>query len=371
MLRTQFAFGLVCLAILSSGCSSLGKMPNMPWESGQPETKIPLKMVVTWKDAVRYNPNDPPTRGFGARIHFYDESNQPIRVKGSLTVYGYDDGRSLSFDAERPDRKFVFDADKLEGHYSLSKVGHSYSFWIPWDRAGGAQKAVTLAPFFRTETGQVIMCEQSKQILPGLEKPEVPNMQPSPSDWMVPSEVAQVGYQRPTQTPTQQPMPSSGPGCYTTPTNNQRLRTTTFNLPSTMQERLKNVAPNTNFGQTARPAMPTAPPQFHAASHLEQQSLPPGYAERFQNHAPRDFRLTPGVNLQTFRPQFSEAEAYSAYLAKGQPISRPQVTALGAPPYSQQMTPQLPLPQTDQPVSNHLQTPQFPSTWPPGLQPTR
>ena len=366
MLRNYFAFSLVCLAILSSGCSSLGKMPTMPWESGQPETKIPSKMVVTWKDAVRYNPNDPPTRGFGARIHFYDESNQPIRVNGSLTIYGYDDARSKSFDAERPDRKFVFDADKLEGHYSLSKIGHSYSFWVPWDRAGGQQIEVTLAPFFRTESGQVIMSEQSKQILPGRENPAMPSMQPSPSDMMLPNEVAQVGYQRTTPVPQE----SVGQPAYTNPEFDQRPRTTTFSLPSTMQERLKNVVPNTKYDHTSRPTPSTAP-AIQAMHHRETQPLPSGYAERFQNHAPRDFRLTPGVNLQTFRPQFSEAEAYSAYLAKGEPINRPQVMAPGAPPYSPQMTPQLPLPQTDQAVSNRLPTPQSPSTWPPGLQPTR
>lgn len=381
MQRTAFALSLVCLTVLAaSGCSSLGKMPSMPWEDEEPEYKVPLKMVVTWKDAVRYNPNDPPTRGFGGRIHFYDETQKPVRVQGSLTIYGYDDARHGDIDTERPDRKFVFDAEKMQSHYSMSKLGHSYSFWIPWDRAGGEQKEITLAPFFRTEMGQVIMSEQSKHLLMGVAKKEEnqapqPQYQPSPSDQVMP-EVAQVNFQRnvaPAPTQVQQTqMPQQ---------QTSQLNTTTIQLPSTMKERLRYVVPNhpptspqammpSQYPQ--QPVMPQYPAmQQQPSQPLMNQASAQYQGGPYQSRAPQSLQLKPGVNLQTFRPDFADSKAYSNYLASGQqitgqPAMAPAIQA-GSPP----MTPQLPGTQTVRPTANHLQTPQSPTLWPPGLPQTR
>lgn len=376
MQRHAFALCLVYLTVLAaSGCASLGKMPKMPWEDEEPEYKIPLKMVVTWKDAVRYNPNDPPTRGFGGRIHFYDETQKPVRVQGSLTIYGYNDKRAGDIDAERPDRKFVFDADKLQSHYSQSKLGHSYSFWIPWDRAGGEQCEITLAPFFRTETGQLIMSEQSKHLLMGVAKKEVvpaptPQYQPSPSDHVAP-EVAQVDFQRNSaQALPQMQQPSMS-----------KLNTTTIELPSTMKERLRYVVPN-NSQPNMHQMMPQQYPQHSAMPQYPAMQQPPAQplmnqaaaqyqGGAYQSRAPQSMQLKPGVNLQTFRPDFADAKAYSNYLASGQqPIGQPVMTPAiqaGSPP----MTPQLPAQQTVRSTANHLQTPQSPTLWPPGLPQTR
>lgn len=346
----------------------------MPWEDEEPEYKVPMKMVVTWKDAVRYNPNDPATRGFGGRIHFYDETQKPVRVQGSLTIYGYDDAPRGDIDNERPDRKFVFDAEKLQSHYSMSKLGHSYSFWIPWDRAGGEQKEITLAPFFRTATGQVIMSEQSKHLLMGVAKKEEkqttqPPYQPSPSDQVIP-EVAQVNFQRNVGLavpPMQQPqMPQQ---------QASQLKTTTIELPSTMKERLRYVVPTQQ--QTHPQAMlPTQHyPQQPAVQQREQPLMNQVSAQYqgglYQGRPAQSMQLKPGVNLQTFRPDFADSKAYSNYLASGQqPIGQP-VMAPAVQAGSLPMTPQLPLPQTGQSTANHLQNPQSPTLWPPGLPQSR
>ncbi|QDU76185.1 hypothetical protein Pan97_32300 [Bremerella volcania] len=381
MQRTAFALSLIYLTVLAaSGCSSLGKMPSMPWEDEEPEYKVPLKMVVTWKDAVRYNPNDPPTRGFGGRIHFYDETQKPVRVEGSLTIYGYDDARQGDIDTERPNRKFVFEADKLQSHYSMSKLGHSYSFWIPWDRAGGEQKEITLAPFFHTATGQLIMSEQSKHLLMGVAKKDEnqspsPQYQPSPSDQTMP-EVAQVHFQRnmgPAMPPMQQPQGTQQQG--------SKLNTTTIELPSTMKERLRYVAPSMQQPTPQQmmpshyphqPAMPQYPAtQQQPAQPLMNQASAQYQGGPYQSRAPQSMQLKPGVNLQTFRPDFADSKAYSNYLASGQqptgqPVMAPAIQA-GSPP----MTPQLPVTQTGRSTANHLQTPQSPTLWPPGLPQTR
>lgn len=376
MQRTAFALSLVYLTVLAaSGCSSLGKMPTMPWEDEEPEYKVPMKMVVTWKDAVRYNPNDPATRGFGGRIHFYDETQKPVRVQGSLTIYGYDDAPRGDIDNERPDRKFVFEAEKLQSHYSMSKLGHSYSFWIPWDRAGGEQKEITLAPFFRTTTGHVIMSEQSKHVLMGVAKkeqnqPTQPPYQPSPSDHMMP-EVTQVTFQRNVALAApqmQQPqLPQQQPS---------QLKTTTIELPSTMKERLRYVVPTPNQTHSQGMVPSHQYPQQPAVQQQPAQPLMNQVSAQYQSglyhgRPAQSMQLKPGVNLQTFRPDFADSKAYSNYLASGQqPIGQPVMTPavqVGSPP----MTPQLPMPQTGQSTANHLQNPQSPTLWPPGLPQSR
>lgn len=374
MQRNTFALILVCLTVLAaSGCSSLGKMPTMPWEDEEPEYKIPLKMVVTWKDAVRYNPHDPPTRGFGGRIHFYDETQKPVRVQGGLTIYGYDDVRHGDIDNERPDRKFVFEAENLQSHYSLSKLGHSYSFWIPWDRAGGEQKEITLAPFFRTGTGQLIMSEQSKHLLMGVAKKDenqypAPQYQPSPSDQVMP-EVAQIHFQRNAGSALPQ-MQHQGPQQQVS-----QLNTTTIELPSTMKERLRNVVPTTQQ-LTPQPKMRSHYPQQPIMPQQPTQPLMDQASAQYQggpyqSRAPQSMQLKPGVNLQTFRPDFANSKAYSNYLASGQQITGQPAMVPAIQSGSLPMTHQLPVTQSVRPTANHLQTPQSPTLWPPGLPQSR
>jgi len=332
---------IVCLGLLmlvGNGCASIGKMPKMPWEPEEPEYFIPTKMVVTWKDAVRYNPNDLPTRGFGGRIHFYDDKNKPIRVKGRLVVYGYNDS-SDGLDRERPDRKYVFDQEKIESHYSLSKLGHSYSFWIPWDAAGGEQHEITLAPFFTPENGQVIMSEQSKNVLPGIVR-DKSNEEASPSD----SLVSRVTYQRETIEPQVQPVQAGQQ-------NLPRMKTTTIQLPDTFRDRLKG------YDSAAGATRPV--PQ---AGATYQPIRRPSRSERQEVQLP----MPKTVNLQNYRPSFAKANEFSEYLSQA-PSTRGYSVTPGLPSSFQPEKSQAPAAQNALPVSKTLASPQSPSTWPPGL----
>nr|WP_234824065.1 hypothetical protein [Bremerella cremea] len=379
MRRITIAICLFCLTILSaSGCTSLGKMPKMPWENDEPEYKLPIKMVVNWKDTIRYNPNDPAVRGFGGRVHFYDESNRPVRVEGQLTVYGYDDSRPGEADPERPDRKFIFEADKLQTHYSMSKLGHSYSFWVPWDRVGGDQKEITLAPFFRTSAGQVLMGEQTTQALPGIVKRPNQDLQqnwsPSPSD-QLPPDVAQVTYQRKSYTPA---------GLQNEPSENQsKLRTTTITLPTSVQDSLRNSAlptqsPRTSSTKANVPAVQQPANTFERYPRpLMEQQQAINNAGPFKSRAPQSMQLKPGINMQSFRPDFTSSAKYSDYLSNGSSLpSRQSLTIApgsvpGQQPGYQPQTHQAQVTQTGQRVQNHLQMPQTPSPWPHGLPQSR
>ncbi len=130
------------------------------------EFQTPHQMIPLWTDTVLHQVGNTAHRGCGGRFMFYTgESKESIRVDGAVMVYVWDDTR---FSHQRkPDRKYVFRADSFQNHYSKSKIGHSYSFWIPWDDAGNDRAELTVVARFVGQNGTDITAPASKVILPG------------------------------------------------------------------------------------------------------------------------------------------------------------------------------------------------------------
>jgi hypothetical protein len=160
-------FTAIVLA-LTAGCAPLKiSKPNIWPFTAEDPPGTPTRIIASWTDTVLYQPNQVPMRGFGGRLIFYDgEKPEAIKVDGTLTVYAFDETNRDTNNA-KPDRKYVFSKDQLPSHYSKSKLGHSYSVWIPWDDVGGPQKEISLIARFTPEKGSVVVSEQTKQILPG------------------------------------------------------------------------------------------------------------------------------------------------------------------------------------------------------------
>src|SRR5262249_25130992 len=92
--------------------------------------------------------------------------SKTVVVDGNFTVFGYDDTERGPL-RTAPDRRFVFAPDQLTSHYSKNSLGHSYSFWVPWDLADGEQRKITLVCRFEPVDGGLIASEPARQILPG------------------------------------------------------------------------------------------------------------------------------------------------------------------------------------------------------------
>jgi hypothetical protein len=129
----------------------------------------PDKVVVYWTETVLSQANQPPIRGFGGRLMFYEnKSEDPVKVDGALVVYAFDD-TNRDNNNTRPDRKYVITPEQLPAHYSKSKLGHSYSVWVPWDEAGGVQKEITLIVRFqpKAKDAQTAVSDPCRELLPG------------------------------------------------------------------------------------------------------------------------------------------------------------------------------------------------------------
>src|SRR5262249_23673514 len=68
--------------------------------------------------------------------------------------------------------------DQIPLHMSKTDMGASYSFWLPWDAAGGQRKEVSLICRFEPKTGGVVTSEQTRHLLPGAAPPEVATADP-------------------------------------------------------------------------------------------------------------------------------------------------------------------------------------------------
>jgi hypothetical protein len=148
------------------GCQNLDMKKAIPFISSTDETDPrPVKLVATWKDTSLFRGGSSPSRGFGGRLYFYNQENEPIKVDGQLVVYAFEDkpGRD---DSAQPDRKFVITPEHFVTHFSAGSVGTSYSVWLPWDAVGGAEKKINLIPAFLSRDGQVIVGNEGRQLLP-------------------------------------------------------------------------------------------------------------------------------------------------------------------------------------------------------------
>ena len=139
----------------------------MPWSKSKKPT-IPAKILPIWSDTVLYQKGAPGVRGFGGRVLFYDErDDEPIKVDGSLIVYAFD-AEVHDPSNSKPEKQFAITADQLEQHYSRSKLGHSYSIWLPWDVVGGPSRQISLVLKFEGREGGVAISESATKLLPGV-----------------------------------------------------------------------------------------------------------------------------------------------------------------------------------------------------------
>jgi len=203
--------------------------------------ETPARLIAIWSEAMYTQPGQRPTRGFGGRLYFYSAKDKTVPVEGQLVVYAYDDSQDGQ-PRQTPSRKFAFTPEQFTQHYSATELGASYSIWIPWDEVGGVRKSISLLPVFTSTSGQVVMGDQSVNVLPG-KAPE--NSEPAPQGYFAPLSSAGPEGVRPAsyagEVQNAAPQRDSWQKVHTYEPigNNQtQLRSTTIPLPMTMTQRL-------------------------------------------------------------------------------------------------------------------------------------
>ncbi len=185
----------ITLIVLSQltllGCQSMKSMRSplelvdipsgIPWKAKPKAGRgQPVRLVATWTDTVLNTAGQPSQRGFGGKIFFYGKKDaMPVIAKGQLVIYAFKEDGRLPTDSQ-PNRRYVFPPEQLASHMSEDELGPSYSFWLPWDEAGGEQCEVSLIARFEPITGaEMVVSDQTKHRLPGRIAPETMLAQPA------------------------------------------------------------------------------------------------------------------------------------------------------------------------------------------------
>ena len=234
----MFAASVGCSSLNSSGVDWNPLKSILPPKANS-VTAQPASMAVVWKDSIYEQPGVPSVRGFGGRFFVYDRNNNPVKIDGELVVYGYDESNPIHSDASHTgaDKKFVFPREALQRHFSESDLGPSYSVWVPWEEVGGVRKSITLIPVFKTSEGNVIRCGHSLIVLPGRQpKSETANFNGIEIN-KTPNLVAHASFQQIHGTQENNRIANTSANTDAT-TNKPGLRTTTFNVPQSLAQKL-------------------------------------------------------------------------------------------------------------------------------------
>ena len=155
-------------AVGLAGCATeFDLRRNVPWEMGKDgKFESPTQVAAFWTEAVQNSADkEKGVRGFGGRLYFYGKNpNKPVKVKGSLVVYAFDETNRDPANIV-PDRKYIFSADQFQTNYSKTDLGHSYSIWLPWDDVGGEQRQISLIARFTSNKGEIVSSDQSPHLL--------------------------------------------------------------------------------------------------------------------------------------------------------------------------------------------------------------
>jgi hypothetical protein len=174
--RAVFAAMLVVALTCDVGYAKMSWKPSKifsmksSWpfrDKDEPQEGTPTRVTCAWTDTVMSQPGKKSQRGFGGRLLFYEEDEKnPILVDGQLVVYAFDETGREPTD-NKPTRRYVFPAEQMPLHMSKNQLGASYSFFLPWDEAGGPKTEVSLICRFEPKEGSVVSSEQTRQVLPG------------------------------------------------------------------------------------------------------------------------------------------------------------------------------------------------------------
>jgi hypothetical protein len=326
-------------------------------DDDEPEKGTPVRMVGTWTDTVLTKPGQVPQRGFGGRLVFYGKKEEkPILVDGQLVVYAFDEtGREVT--DNRPTRRYVFPPDQIPLHMSKSEIGASYSFWLPWDEAGGPQTEVSLICRFEPKGGAVITSEQTKHVLPGTMVPagKVADGKPPKLPEGVPSRPAQPTLESVQQSRTvdrhvqlashETVAPMGAPAAATVDATSiepqQRMATTTIPLPSHYQFPVPAPVP-----QAAAPAGGHSTPAAQPRTQPQQQAVPMQSPQPAVMSTPAAATALPAQPAaQPMRPGFGVFPAQHSFGPTGSmpTMHPPAIAGFGTLPTMQQPMPNQPL----------------------------
>jgi hypothetical protein len=169
--RRSFQLALLGIWLaISPGCQTMQIPDTLPWAKDKKPAAL-NHILAVWTEAVHSQTGQPAQRGFGGRLIFFDAAEQPMEVKGKLTIFVFDDQNS---DVQNPAAKykFVFPSEVLPKHFSKSELGPSYSFWVPLAAGNAPTHHFSLVAKFESDQGETVLSSLTKKVMVGSGSPK-------------------------------------------------------------------------------------------------------------------------------------------------------------------------------------------------------
>jgi hypothetical protein len=179
------ALAAVGIALGAAGCLGLDVAGTFRWPGAKTEQPLAARMTVSWKNDMQKKAGKNMLRGFQGKVQFFaadppkpagkDKAKTPqvnpkgITAEGTLTIYAFEetpDGKEGA--GAGPSKKYVFPPKELRRVHREGPEGHEYDVWLAWDKVGGTERQIRLlARFDPAGGGQVVMSDNSREVLPG------------------------------------------------------------------------------------------------------------------------------------------------------------------------------------------------------------
>jgi hypothetical protein len=177
------------LGLCAAGCLGLDVAGTFRWPGTKADQPLPARMTVAWKNDMQKKSGKNMLRGFEGKVQFFAADPKPtgkdkdkgkdvekkieappkgILADGTLTVYAFEETPNGK-EGAGPPKKYVFPAKELRRVHREGPQGHEYNVWLAWDKVGGSETHIRLlARFDPTGGGQVVMSDNSRELLPGM-----------------------------------------------------------------------------------------------------------------------------------------------------------------------------------------------------------
>lgn len=165
MMYKKPLFLLIVLAsFCGTGCAGIDSF----WESKpaypMASKERPASQIIAMWQPARGTHHGRPARGFAGNIMFFTaRSAMPALVNGTVRVYLFEDQGSPE-DQAKPIRQYDFPAEVWNTYAQMSKIGPTYTVFIPYPKAGRHEAKCTLALRLIPEDGGPPLFSEEAQV---------------------------------------------------------------------------------------------------------------------------------------------------------------------------------------------------------------
>jgi len=171
MQKPMFRMLLAGLACIACGCASVDFLKLKKEDFPKADGKNPVMQVLSmWQATHGVGMDGKSCRGFARQVLFLERDNPtPPKVEVTVPIYGFDD-QGKPEDQAKPLHQFDFPGDAWTAQARVSKLGLTYSVFIPYTRPGTHEAHCSLKIRFIPAEGQghTVYSEMCNVDLPGV-----------------------------------------------------------------------------------------------------------------------------------------------------------------------------------------------------------